>query len=155
MRRRLTTNRRRWVSGTLVAAILALAVGASQGLAGAAGIGTTATARVQLHNQTCFSVDTGRPFIGKARFTLSGDGALAVKVTLNGAEPGLYEVLFYEEIPGVCFSLADLGTFKVDSSGSGSKVFQSCCYSSGSYFINALNLDNGQSNQSLSVDLRR
>ena len=53
MRRQLTTTRRRWVLGTLVAAILALAVGASQGLASASGKGTQ-QAPVQLHNDNYF-----------------------------------------------------------------------------------------------------
>ena len=58
MRRQLTTTRRRWVLGTLTVAILALAVGASQGLASASGRAAQ-QAPVQLHNANC-GIDDGR-----------------------------------------------------------------------------------------------
>jgi hypothetical protein len=152
MRRQLTTNRRRWVLGTLVAAILVLAVGASQGLAGASDKGQ-ATAPVQYHNSNC-GIDTGKRVIGKARFTLSGDGTLTVKVQLSGADPGKYHLDLYAG-DGSCDFLENIGKFKVDSSGSGSKVSQTCCYSSGSYFVDAENqTTSGQDdNDSLIVSL--
>ena len=90
MRRQLTTTRRRWVLGTIVVAMLALAVGASQGLASASGKGTQ-QAPVQLHNDNC-GVDTGEPQIGHARFTLSSSGKMRISFKVNGADPGNYRL---------------------------------------------------------------
>ena len=133
MRRQLATSRRRWVLGTLAAAIVVLAVGASQGLAGASGNGThTATAPVQYHNENC-GLDNGKKFVGKARFTLSSNGTLGVSVQLTGADPGSYDVILFNT---PCDKLGVIGMFKVGSSGTGSKVSQTCCYPSGSYFVN-------------------
>ena len=85
MRRQLTTTRRRWVLGTIVVAMLALAVGASQGLASASGKGTQ-QAPVQLHNANC-GVDDGGLQIGHARFTLSSSGKMGISFKVNGADP--------------------------------------------------------------------
>jgi hypothetical protein len=64
------TIRRLWPSSVLAAAVLALAVGASQGLARSHGNGS-ATAPIQYHNGSC-GQDTGKRFIGTAKFTLKG-----------------------------------------------------------------------------------
>src|SRR6476659_10320803 len=124
MRRQPTTNRRRWVLGTFVVAILALAVGASQGLAGASGKGTQ-TAPVQLHNANC-GLDTGKPFIGMARFTLSSSGKMRISFKVNGADPGNYRLELWTG-DGSCEQIADVSKFTVDSSGRGSKVSQTLC----------------------------
>jgi hypothetical protein len=146
MRRQLATSRRRWVFGILVASVVVLAVGASQGLAGASGNGTTVTTRYQRHNESC-GVDNGQQFIGKARVTLSEDGTLGVKVDLHGADPGDYRVaLFYAN---VCYPVDNLGFLKVGSGGTASKVFQRCCFSSGLYFLTLFNFDRNQDNDSL------
>jgi hypothetical protein len=135
MGRQLATSRRRSVLGTIVAAIVVLAVGASQGLAGASGNGTTVTVPVQYHGNHC-GVDTGKPFIGKARVTLSQDGTLSVKIQLTGADPGDYELEIYKSFSGGgCDELDEIGEFKVGSSGEASRVFQKCCFSSGRYFL--------------------
>jgi hypothetical protein len=136
MRRQLATSRRRWVLGILVAAIVVLAVGASQGLAGASGNGTTVTVPVQKHGGSC-GEDIGKPFIGKARVTLAEDGTLSVKVQLTGADPGDYEFQIYDA--DSCSQIETIGYFKVDSSGGASRVFQDCCYSSGRYFLDGEN----------------
>ena len=122
MRRQLTTTRRRWVLGTLVVAMLALAVGASQGLASASGKGTQ-QAPVQLHNDNC-GVDTGQPQIGHARFTLSSSGKMTISFKVNGADPGDYRLELWYRGRISCEQIADVSKFKVDSSGSGSKVSQ-------------------------------
>ena len=124
MRRQLTTARRRWVLGTFVVAILALAVGASQGLAGASGKGTQ-QAPVQLHNANC-GLDTGKPFIGMARFNLSSSGEMGISFQVNGADPGNYRLELWTG-DGTCDEIVDVSKFKVDSSGSGSKVSQTTC----------------------------
>jgi len=157
MRRQPTTNRRRWVLGTFVVAILALAVGASQGLAGASGKGTQ-TAPVQLHNANC-GFDTGKPFIGMARFTLSSSGRIRISFQVNGADPGRYRLELWDG--AICEQVADVSKFKVDSSGSGSTVGQTTCggtCASGLYFATIQKLDsNGvlleEGDDSLIVDL--
>jgi hypothetical protein len=139
MRRQLATSRRRWALGTLVAAIVVLAVGASQGLASATGNGTTLTVPVQKHGSSC-GRDNGKPFIGKARVVHSADGTLSVKVQLTGADPGDYEFQIYEVFSnGDCDRLETFGEFTVGSSGEISRIFQTCCYSSGRYFLDAEN----------------
>jgi hypothetical protein len=124
MGRQLTPNRRRWMLGTLVAAIIALAVGVSQGLASASGKGTQ-QAPVQLHNANC-GLDTGKPFIGMARFTLSSSGKMRISFKVNGADPGNYRLELWTG-DGTCDEIADVSKFTVDSSGSGSKVSQTTC----------------------------
>jgi hypothetical protein len=136
----------------LAVAILALAVGASQGLAGASGKGTQ-TARVQLHNDNC-GIDNGKPFIGKAKFTLSSSGKLRISFQVSGADPGLYDIELWSVAPdGDCDFEATVSKLKVDSSGSGSKVGQVCCFSSGPYIATAENDDTGQFNDSQVVNL--
>ena len=124
MSRQLTTPRRRWVLGTLVVAILALAVGASQGLASASGKGTQ-QAPVQLHNANC-GVDTGGLQIGHARFTLASSGKMTISFKVNGADPGNYRLELWTG-DGSCEQIADVSKFTVDSSGSGSRVSQTTC----------------------------
>jgi len=124
MRRQLTTTRRRWVLGTFVVAIIALAVGASQGLASASGKGTQ-QAPVQLHNENC-GVDSGGLQIGHARFTLSSSGKMRISFKVNGAAPGTYRLELWTG-DGSCEQIADVSKFNVDSSGSGSKVSQTTC----------------------------
>jgi hypothetical protein len=138
--------------GILVAAIVVLAVGASQGLAGARGDGTDAAAPIQFHNSLC-GVDNGKRFIGTARLHLSSDGTLTIKVTLTGAGPATYQVRLYADECAGQFPLRILGKFKVGSGGGGSKVFQVCCYPSGSYLVDPVNLDTQLDNFSLPLKL--
>jgi len=137
--------------GTFVVAILGLALGASQGLAGAAGNDTTATARIQKHNGHC-GRDTGKPFIGKARLTLAADGTLSIKVQLGGADPGVYDIDVFAG-DGSCGFIEIIDQMKVDSSGHGSKVVQTCCYSRGLYFVDLFNVDEDVANDSLIFNL--
>ena len=145
MAKRFRGSRRRTLSSLTVVALLALAVGVSQGLAGARGSGQ-ATAPIQYRNANC-GFDTGAKFVGKARLTRSGS-TLTIKVSLNGADPGHYTVYLYD---GECSQLENLGKLKVDSSGSGSKVFTTCCYSKGQFFVTPHNDDNNNYNDSLIV----
>ncbi len=115
MRRQLATSRRRWGLGTFVVAILALAVGASQGLAGASGEGS-ATAPIEYHSGSCGD-DVGKRVIGTAQFTLKGS-TLTVRVKVHGADPGKYELDIHT---GECGLVGTLGGFKVDASGDGEK----------------------------------
>ena len=110
-----TSSRRRWAVCAFGAAIVALAVGVSQGLARAHSNGT-ATAPIQYHNGHC-GHPTSKRFVGTASFTLK-DGILTVSVKLHGADPGLYRLYVY---PGDCSTSWALGAFKVDSSGDGEK----------------------------------
>ena len=149
MRRQLATTRRRWVLGILVAAIVVLAVGASQGLAGASGNVTTVTVPVQKHNSNC-GFDTGKPFIGKARITLAEDGTLSVMIQLTGADPGEYELQLWTDDPAnFCIGVDEIGSFTVGSSGGASRVFTACCYSSGLYFLDARNTSIFKDNDTL------
>ena len=109
------TTRRLWFSSVLAVGVLALAVGASQGLARSHANGS-ATAPIQYHNGSC-GEDTGKRFIGTAKFTLKGT-TLTVSVEVHGADPGSYELFVYT---GGCDQIGSLGKFKVDSSGQGAK----------------------------------
>jgi|SRR6478735_109137 len=147
MRRQLTTNRR-LVFGTFVAAILALAVGASQGLAGARGNGS-AKAPIQYHGGSC-GVDTGSKSVGTASFTLKGS-TLTIRVKLHGADPGTYR-LFVDT--GACEFIGSFSLFKVDASGDGEKSVSIDVSGFGrSFFVNAFNNTNGHANDSLIVNL--
>jgi len=134
--------------GILVAAIVVLAVGASQGLAGASDA-TTATARFQKHNGNC-GIDTGKPFIGKARATLAEDGTLSVLVQLSGADPGEYELQLWTGDPNnFCTQVDTIESFTVGSTGGASRIFTACCYSSGLYFLDARNTSTDKDNDTL------
>jgi hypothetical protein len=98
-------------------------------LASASGKGTQ-QAPVQLHNENC-GVDDGGPLIGQARFTLSSSGKMRISFKVNGADPGNYRLELWEAfgdpIGSECELVADVSKFKVNSSGSGSKVSQTTC----------------------------
>ncbi len=146
MGKKLSWSKRRTLSSVTAVGLLALALGVSQGVAGS---GEGQTAPVQYHNSNC-GVDTGKRFIGSANFSLAADGTLTVKVKLGGADPGRYYLDLYD---GTCTFQETIGKFKVDASGSGSKVSQTCCYSRGDYFVDAFNADTGLDNDSLIVSL--
>lgn len=112
--RRLRTTRRRWVLGTLGAALVVLAVGASQGLAGARADGS-ATVPVQYHNGNC-GVDTGKKFIGSVTMTLKGT-TLTVHMKLHGADPGNY--VLHVHRGDTCDFVAAFDHFKVNAGGDG------------------------------------
>lgn len=142
------TTRRLGFSGVLAVAVLILAVGASQGLAGSRGDGS-ATAPIQYHGTDC-GVDTGQRFIGTASFTLKGD-ILKVSVKMHGADPGQYTLFVYTG--GGCQSLGrPFGKFKVDSSGDGEKSVSVDVSGLGrSFFVDPVG--NHQGNDSLIVNL--
>jgi hypothetical protein len=147
MVKRFRWGKRRTLSTSVtVIALLGLAFGVTQGIAGS---GDGQTAPVQYHNSNC-GVDTGKRFIGTAKFTLSSGGTLTVKVKLSGADPGRYYLDLYD---GECTFLENIGKFKVDAGGSGSKVSATCCYSSGEFFVDARNADTGDDNDSLIVNV--
>ena len=148
MAARSTTKRLR-LSGVLALALLALAVGVSQGLAGSRGNGS-ATAPIQYHNGNCGN-DTGKKFIGTAKFTLKGT-TLTVSVEVHGADPGLYQLFVFTA--GGCQSIGRLGKFKVDSSGQGAKSGSVDVTGLGrSFFADPALIDAGQGNDSLIVNL--
>ena len=107
------TPRGRRLSGVLAVALLALAVGASQGFAGARGDGS-ATTPIQYHNGSCGN-DNGKRFIGTAQLTLKGT-TLTVHVKLHGADPGDYVLHVHA---GNCDFVKAFDKFKVDASGDG------------------------------------
>jgi hypothetical protein len=146
MAARITARRRR-LSGVLAVALVALAVGVSQGLAGSQGNDSSATAPIQYHNGNCGN-DTGKKFIGTAKFTLNGD-ILTVSVKMHGADPGDYELVVFT---GECDFLGFVGKFKVDSSGDGEKSGSINVAGQGRSFF-ADPFDRDHANDSLIVNL--
>jgi hypothetical protein len=118
MTNRITWHRRRTLYGALMVALVALAVPVSLALAGSGG---SVTVDVQRHNDDCGD-DLGGKIIGKDRLRRSGD-TLYISHKVSGADPGKhYYLSLWDGTSSGCTTLiADLGKFKVDSNGSGSK----------------------------------
>jgi hypothetical protein len=113
---------RRRSYGTLVVAlvaIVALAIPVAQGTA-RPGSETSVPIERHLGPNSC-GVSHGKKIIGSARFTRSGD-TVTIAWKLNGADPGSYYALYLFDAHS-CKYFALLGKFKVDASGSGSKIF--------------------------------
>jgi hypothetical protein len=118
MKDRIRWYRRRKFYGALTVALIALAVPVSLALAGSGG---SVTVQVQRHNEDCGD-DLGGKIIGKDTLRRSGD-TLYISHKVSGADPGKhYYLSLWDGTSAGCTSLiADLGKFKVDSNGSGSK----------------------------------
>ncbi len=147
MAKRFRWGKRRTLSTSVtVIALLALAVGVTQGIAGS---GDGQTAPVQHNNANC-GFDAGKRVHRDGEGHAHLGGTLTVKVQLSGADAGSYHLDLYGK---ECTFLETIGKFKVDASGSGSKVSATCCYSSGEYFVDARNTDTDTANDSLIVSL--
>jgi hypothetical protein len=118
MKDRIRWYRRRKFYGALMVALVALAVPVSLALAGSGG---SVTVQVQRHNEDCGD-DLGGKIIGKDTLRRSGD-TLYISHKVSGADPGKhYHLELWDGASPGCFTfIADLGKFKVDSNGSGSK----------------------------------
>jgi len=126
--RRLSSRTR--LAGVLVVGLLALAVGVSQGLAGARG-SSTAKAPIVYHDDHCGD-STGTNYTGIASFSRQGS-TLRVGVEMHGMDPGIHHLILYAN-PG-CANLVDLGKFKVDASGDGEKVAQTSTFGYKRFFV--------------------
>jgi hypothetical protein len=117
MKFRLSPTWRR-VSGVLaIAAVALIAVSVSQG---GSGPGKVVAPLYFRHDSCAVLADT--KIVGKATFTKKG-GILTLRVSFHGGEPGQYRLYLYQSFgPGTCGTSWNLGKFKVDSSGDGSKV---------------------------------
>ena len=118
MTNRIVRHRRRTLCGALIVALVALAVPVSLALAGSGG---SVTVHVQRHNDDCGD-DLGGKIIGTDTLRRSGD-TLYISHKVSGADPGKhYYLSLWDGTSSGCTTLiADLGKFKVDSNGSGSK----------------------------------
>ncbi len=103
----------RRLAAVLFVALVALAAGGTQALAG----GGSATAPIQYHNGNC-GIDNGQRFIGTATFTLKGT-TLTVRVKVHGADPGTYHLSLFTPTCGPAGLVGTKDKFKVDSSGDG------------------------------------
>jgi hypothetical protein len=153
MRRQLATSRRRCALGILVGVIVVLAVGASR------------TGGLSRRRHRCDGTDPVPQLAVRCgqREAVHRDSEVAPfqrrdahhQGEAHRSRPGTYQVELYDPIVnGVCdpiFGGRLLGKFKVGSGGGGSKVFQVCCYSSGFYVVDPINLDNGLENDSRKV----
>jgi hypothetical protein len=101
---------------SIVAAALGLLAMGVLGIS-QAGANNTATAPIHYNDDSCGN-GTAR-VVGTASFTAK-DGIVTVRVQLHGMRPGPYHLLLWEHTTG-CSQIADLGKFKVDSSGDGEK----------------------------------
>ena len=153
MKMRLTSRRRGPLLGVLALAlsVLALTVGASQGLAGAQADGSATVPVLKGADPFVQCPPSGDKVIGRAQFELKSH-TLTVRIQLHGADPGKYFVaLWTAENP--CDWTGNLyGNFKVDASGEGSVAF-SATVSGRTFFVDVFNNTTGQSNGSAVANL--
>lgn len=118
MTERIRWFRRRPFQRALLIALVALALPVAQGIAGA---GSSASSPVQYHNGDCGGLEKG-PFVGKTTFQRSGN-TLKITHKVSGADPGQsYDLYVYDDATcGTSFA-PFLGSFRVDSSGSGGRT---------------------------------
>jgi hypothetical protein len=137
--------RQRWLFLTLLVAMLAVAVGASQGLA--ARSDSSVTVPVYKHADPFNKCPpTAKKDIGDARFTLAGN-TLTVRIKLHGADPGQYFVALWTAQNPCAWTGNLYGKFKVDSSGDGSVTF-TATVSGTHFFVDVFNETTNQSNGS-------
>jgi hypothetical protein len=144
--------RRRWLIGTLVVALLVLAGGASQGLAGALGDGS-ATVTVYKHANPFANCPpkAQNKSVGTAQFELKNN-TLTVRIKLRGADPGQYFVALWTA-QNPCDWTGNLyGKFKVDGSGDGETAF-TATVSGSHFFVDVYNNTTGTSNGSAVANL--
>src|SRR6476469_4902159 len=119
MKHRISRYQWRAFCGGLFVALVALAVPVSQALGGS---GTSVKVPVQRHNDVdnqCVTNPVTRQQIGTATFTVSGN-TLGVTYRLSGGETDSTNWLYLYD--GGCNYITYLGKFKVDASGSASKI---------------------------------
>jgi len=153
MKTRLTSRRRGPLLGVLALAlsVLALGVGASQGLAGARADGSATVPVLKHADPFAQCPPSGDKVVGSAYFELKSH-TLTVRVKLHGADPGKYFVaLWTAENP--CDWTGNLyGDFKVDASGEGSVAF-TAIVSGRKFFVDVFNTTTQQSNGSAVANL--
>ena len=131
MIRRVLGRRRPAFAGLLVIALVALAFGVAQALAGTG----TATAPIQKYNTTC-GHDLGTSPIGSVTFTRDDKTTLRTHLRLTKFSPSTkYGVWLYHGSDASCSILTVLGSLKTDSSGAGEATFTSSTYGRQSFFI--------------------
>jgi hypothetical protein len=125
---RKVLGRRRWgFAGLLAVALVALAVGIAQALAGTG----TATVPLQKNNFLC-GKDIGTNTFGSVTFTRDDKTTLREHVRLTKATPSTkYTVQLFS---GGCHFRKTLGSLKTDSSGRGEARFTSSTLGNQSFF---------------------
>lgn len=125
--------------------MLAIAVGASQGLA--ASNDSSVAVKVYRHADPFANCPptTGKKEIGTAVFTLAGS-TLKVSIKLHGADPGQYFVALWTAKNPCAWTGNLYGKFKVDSSGDGSVTFTASSVSGTHFFVDVFNETTNQSN---------
>jgi hypothetical protein len=130
MIRRGLGQHRRVFAGLFVVALVAVAFGVAQALAG------TGTATAPIEKSISCGLDTGASTIGSVTFTRDDKTTLRTHVRLTKAAPSMkYVVALYS---GGCNYLTTLGTVKTDSSGAGEATFTSSTFGHQSFFIFAV-----------------
>ena len=116
MIRRVAGTRRGVFGGLLAVALVALAVGVAQALAGTG----TATSPILRYNDTCGG-NNGKSAFGSVTFTKIDKTTLRTAIQLNGATPSMtYDAIIWN---GACNDHLFLGSFKTGSDGSGNRSF--------------------------------
>jgi hypothetical protein len=129
MIRRVLARRRPASAGLFVVALVAVAFGVAQALAGT---GTATSPIEKIKHETC-GADIGTSAIGSVTFTRDDKTTLRTAVRLTKASASKkYFVWLYN---GGCDFLTDLGTLKTDSSGAGNATFTSSTFGHQSFFI--------------------
>ena len=124
-------GKRRVFAGLLTIALVALAVGVAQALAGTG----TATVPFQKNNFSC-GADIGTSTFGSVTFTRIDKTTLREHVRLTKATPSrTYDILLFS---GGCDFLATVGHLKTDSNGAGEATFTSSTFGFQSFFAEAL-----------------
>jgi hypothetical protein len=140
-------ERRRFVAGIAVVVLLALTAlgfGVSQAVA-------NSTVKVPiLHDDSCGD-STSHDQVGTAQFVYE-KSVLSVRVQMRGADPGDYHLLVYSNDVG-CNQIADLGKFKVDTTGNGSKAGHASLPGFHTFFVVMRNSTTGNDSNSLEVKL--
>jgi hypothetical protein len=142
MMRRVLARRRPAFAGLLALALVALALGVAQAIAGT----STGTAPFQKNNGAC-GADIGTSTFGWVTFTRDDKTTLREHVRLTKATPSVKYTIYLWS--GGCAFLGPVGTLKTDSSGAGEATFTSSTFGHQSFFAEALPESAGVAGDSL------
>ena len=128
MLRRVLGRRRSAFAGVLAVALVALAIGVAQALAGTG----TATSPLEKNKANC-GMEAGTSTIGSVTFTRDDKTTLRTHVRLTKFSPSTkYGVLL---LNGACSFATVIGSLKTDSSGAGEATFTSSTFGYQSFFV--------------------
>jgi hypothetical protein len=94
-----------------------------------------------LHDDSCGDSQSHGQ-VGTAQYE---KGVLSVRVQMRGADPGDHHLLVFTN-DGGCDEIADLGKFKVDTTGNGNKAGQASLPGFHTFFVVMRNSNRGDSN---------